>query len=542
LDRDELFMLLDGFTAPYGRRLENGTWVEDTGRSIASVVEREPLGILGNSLVYRVAGGVFLGIDGHQSPAALHRYYYDGEFRPQPLRVSLPTDGLYAQGMMDPCEACEEHFGSTDWVLTNQEPELEELADQLATRRAAPEGTTPSQLPETLINLQNAPSAPDPTGLAGILQTVTNASAFRDMAGLAGTQANAMGALTQAASLASSFGQMAVDFQKSKQGTADAKQKLSNIKKAKDEGLIDDSEAQRQSSSALTEQNMSTGALPLTETDSIDQALKRAGTIGQPIQVTRQGQQGTELVQVGSFLGNADLIPASFTDRPVKTPEKLASRAGSQAPQDWEKLAPIAPRSPGNCAGGLKNLGTLLFVHDAETKIDMRDYAARSNADAWMLVHTVSDLIEGLRAYVGNCGYVTGIHIEAHGSYDGGFRMGDDTDGDGHIENGEATDRVTTAAQTAAFGTIIKNALGTGGASFVSVAACNSTGVNDAFIKALNAATGTITIGSIGSCRSGGSWWSGAWWEAEKGRSQVNVGGSVKTDTRDEGTGIWKPF
>ena len=32
---------------------------------------------------------------------------------------------------------------------------------------------------------------------------------------------------------------MAVDFQKSKQGTADAKEKLSNIKKAKATGLID---------------------------------------------------------------------------------------------------------------------------------------------------------------------------------------------------------------------------------------------------------------------------------------------------------------
>ena len=103
MDRDELFMLLDGFTAPYGRRFENGKWVEDTGRSLASVVERDPMAILGNSLVFRVAAGVFLGIDGHESPEALHSYYYDAEFRPQPLRVSLPTEGLYAQALMDKC-------------------------------------------------------------------------------------------------------------------------------------------------------------------------------------------------------------------------------------------------------------------------------------------------------------------------------------------------------------------------------------------------------------------------------------------------------
>lgn len=546
MDRDELYMLLDGFTAPYGRRLENGVWVEDTGRSLASVVEREPLGILGNALVFRVAGGVFLGIDGHQSPAALHSYYHDGEHRPQPLRVSLPTDGLYAQALMDQCEACEEHFGSTDWVLSDEEPELEALADQLATRRAMPDGTTPSQMPDTLINLQNAPNAPDPTGLGGILQAVTNASAFRDMSGLAGTQANAMGALTQAASLASSFGQMAVDFQKSKQGTADAKQKLSNIKKAKSEGLIDDAEAQRQSSTALGEQNMSSGSQPLTDVPPITNALQAAGSTGLPIEVTRQGQQGIETVKVGSVLGDGvDLIPASFrTGGPGKAGTKLPSRAGTAAAQAWEALAPIAPRTPAGCPGGLKDLGTLLFVHDAETEIDLRDYGGYTNAGAWMLVHTVSDLVEGLRAYVGNCGYVTGIHIEAHGGFSGsgGFRMGDDDDGDGHVESSEAQDMVSTAAQAGKFGAIIKNALGTGGTSFVSIAACSSSGPSDAFLKTLHAATGGITIGSVDSCRSGGNWFHGAWWEAEKGRSQVNTDGTTKVDTRDEGTGIWRPF
>ena len=299
LDRDELYMLLDGFIAPYGRRLENGVWVEDTGRSIASVVEREPLGILGNAMVFRVAAGVFLGIDDHESPAALHNHYYDGEYRPQPLRVSLPTEGLYAQALMDQCGACEEHYGSTDWVLSDKDPELEALADQLGTRRASPEGTAPSQMPETLINLQNAPAAPDPTGLAGILQAVTNAGAFRDMAGLAGTQANAMGALTQASALASGFGQMAVDFQKSKQGTADAKQKLSNIQKARTDGLIDNAEAGRQSARVLDEQNMTPAIPQLTQDEPIKNALNAAATTGQPIEASRQTKDGFESIKVG---------------------------------------------------------------------------------------------------------------------------------------------------------------------------------------------------------------------------------------------------
>lgn len=545
MDRDELYMLLDGFTSPYGRRFENGVWIEDTGRSLASVVEREPIGILGNALVFRVGAGVFLGIGNHPSPKAAHDYYYDSEYRSQPLRVSLPTDGLYAQALMDSCIACEEHFGSTDWVLSDQEPGLESLVDQLGSRRAAPEGMTPTPLPETIISLQNAPAAPDPTGLGAILQAVTRSDAFRDMAGLAGTQANAMGALTTAAGLAQGFGQMAIDFQKSKQATSDAKHKLSNIRKAQDDGLIDEAEAKRQAAQALSEQNMTPASPSLTEDPPLTQSLHRAGQSGQPIEVMRQTPRGLETVKIGRSL--ADVTLASFTeeeDRTSKAGTKLPTRSGSQAPQAWETLAPIAPRTPGGCAGGIKNLGTLLFIHDAEKEIDLEDYGGYTNATAWMKVHTISDLIEGLRAYVGNCGCVSGIHIEAHGGWagSGGFRMGDDTDGDGHVEGSEANDFVSTQSQATKFGQLIKNALCPGGSAFISVAACGSSGNNNDFLKALNTATGAIAIGSPKACRSGGNWWHGAWWETDGGRTQVNVDGTVKSDSRKEGTGIWKPF
>lgn len=311
MDRDELYMLLDGFIAPYGRRFENGVWVEDTGRSIASIVERDPMAILGNTMVMRVAAGAFLGIDGHESPDAAHRYYYDSQVRTEPLRVSLPTEGLYAQAIMDKCEACEEHHGSTDWVLTNSEPELEALADQLGTRRQAPGDLTPTQLPASIISLQNAPAAPDPTGLAGILQAVTTSDAFRDMAGLAGTQANAMGALTQAASLAQSFGQMAVDFQKSKQGTADAKQKLSNIQKAKSEGLIDDAEAKRQSARALDDQNMTPKPRPITTAEEVEKIANTAGANRADVSVRRPDGEMVEARTLPQNLGNA---PATWVD------------------------------------------------------------------------------------------------------------------------------------------------------------------------------------------------------------------------------------
>ncbi|MGW5192752.1 FAD-dependent oxidoreductase [Kribbella sp. NPDC004138] len=222
---------------------------------------------------------------------------------------------------------------------------------------------------------------------------------------------------------------------------------------------------------------------------------------------------------------------------------KLPARIGAQAAQAWEALAPIAARAAAACPGGLKNLGTLLVVHDAETKIDLRDYGGYTNADAWILVHTVSDLIEAVRSYVGTCGYLTGIHIEAHGGWagSGGFRLGNDTDGDGHVEPGEANDMVSTSSQATKFGTILRNALGAGN-SYLAIAACSSSGPGDIFVKAVQAATGGIVIGAVGTCTSGGNWWSKAWWEADLGRSQVNRDGSIKLDGTDEGRGIWRPF
>ena len=154
----------------------------------------------------------------------------------------------------------------------------------------------------------------------------------------------------------------------------------------------------------------------------------------------------------------------------------------------------------------------------------------------------VSDLIEAIRNHVGTCNLISGVHIEAHGGWSGsgGFRMGNDTNGNGHIESGEAQDFVSTQSRAAKFGAIIKNALAPN--AFISVAACGSAGNNNDFIKALQAATGAIVIGTPSGCRSGGSWFSGAWWECDEGRVQINKEGTTKVDASDDGTGIWKPF
>ncbi|SIS17018.1 hypothetical protein SAMN05421666_2166 [Roseovarius nanhaiticus] len=199
MDRDELFTLLDGYAIS-----------RDDPRSLASVIQHRPLGIVGNSLVFRTTSDTPLD-PMFDSFDTLKNHYVAGLRPTDPMRISLPTDGLYARAHLDGCVAAEEHNGSFEWVFDNVEPELAGLPDSIFDqRRAEPANLTPSAFPTPIINLQNAPQAPGVSGLDGVLGAVQNAGAFRDMAGLAGTQENVRAGLAASTGLATAFGGMAL--------------------------------------------------------------------------------------------------------------------------------------------------------------------------------------------------------------------------------------------------------------------------------------------------------------------------------------------
>ncbi len=321
MDRDRLFMLVDGHTVP-------GT----AGVSIGSVIERDPIAIMGNAIVFRVSPGSFLGIDDIVTPAQLWSYYSDKQFPSEPMLVSLPTDGLYAQTIMDECEALEEHYGSTDWVLSEDEPEVDSIpAELLMTRRTAPEATTPSPLPATLINLQNAPEAPAPTGLAAALGAITNANAFRDITGIAGTQANAAAGLQTAAGLATTFGNQAAalklaDMAAKAQATKDANQKLATIKSAVDKSLVTPATASDEAAKVLNDLHAPSSEPPhqnATLADAVRAAKGRPGSdifaTPDTLRVTMGGGQGG-LGGFGGFGGQGGLPSAQFASFPFPVP------------------------------------------------------------------------------------------------------------------------------------------------------------------------------------------------------------------------------
>jgi hypothetical protein len=282
MDRDRLLMLLDGFYVPGTDKV-----------SIASVVDREPVAIIGNSLVYRVGAAFYIGYGKVDSPKALYNLYASTGPESDPLLVSLPTDGLYAQTIMDECLALEEHRGSVDWVLEDPDPDLGVIDPSLMASRRAEVASTlaPTAFPGTIINLQNAPDAPAPAGLAGALAAVTNADAFRDMAGLAGTQANAAAALQTAASLATNFGNQAAalklaEMAKEAQAAQSVNQKLATVQRAADKNLVTKEQAQRHAGKVLETLYTPSGL----STEDVENVTQTAGENGADVALTRAGE------------------------------------------------------------------------------------------------------------------------------------------------------------------------------------------------------------------------------------------------------------
>jgi hypothetical protein len=296
MDRDRLFMMLDGFYVPGTNKV-----------SIASVVDREPVAIIGNSLVYRVGAGTFIGHGKITTPVELYNTYAAREPVQDPLLISLPTEGLYAQTIMDECLALEEHAGSVDWVLEDPDPELGAIDPALlASRRADSAGPlAPTAMPATIINLQNAPDAPAPAGLADALNAAGNAGAFRDMAGLAGTQSNAIAALNTASSLATHFGDaaavMMAELAKKAKATEDVNKKIAAVKKAKDQELISTEQAAEHSDKILGDMHSNAAA------GATDDKL---GDIAQ--QLLDKGREGSVAERSGGAMRVVDIKPAEF--------------------------------------------------------------------------------------------------------------------------------------------------------------------------------------------------------------------------------------
>jgi hypothetical protein len=245
LDAQRRFMLLDAIEVP-------GLG----GRSVASLCSNQLVGVVGNSLVLPVAPGLRLdptltGPDAEREPVGL-AHAYAAPPSP-PLRVSVPTRGVYAEAVAGSCNSCETIDDTRFWRWTTDgqlaPPPIEPVST--ATRAAEEPDLTPTPLPASLVQIQNAPAVPDAVGLGAAFQLLSQPELFRDVTGLEGTQRNAAAAFQASLSAASALGDEAAKLASQQELGRNAERMVDRIDQARTDGLLTQAQAESLTRSAL---------------------------------------------------------------------------------------------------------------------------------------------------------------------------------------------------------------------------------------------------------------------------------------------------
>ncbi|MBN1872820.1 MAG: helix-hairpin-helix domain-containing protein [Anaerolineae bacterium] len=250
------FMFLDGIRiTDYS---EGDRYPSGVIRSVASVVENRVIGIAGNSLVMPVAPGFRLDPNTRGQYVDLLSLYQP--LTPvEPINITIPTKGVFAEAVIGKCNSCEKIQNDRFWKW--EEHPIPHAPTEIAaigteSRRSAPLDTTPSSLPNPVVNIQNAPAIPDPTGLSAAANLLEQAR-FEDITGLTQNQQNALEALKASLSAAQAFGSKAGDM-------AALGAQLDSIRIAKENNLIGEDKARELSEKAI-ENAAAGGGTPITE-------------------------------------------------------------------------------------------------------------------------------------------------------------------------------------------------------------------------------------------------------------------------------------
>ncbi|HSE32936.1 MAG TPA: hypothetical protein VLA93_15285, partial [Pyrinomonadaceae bacterium] len=253
MDKERRFILLDGFLAP-----------NSGGRSVASVVHNDLIGIVGNSLVFPVVAGFQLDpryraikeqaeADPRKPLPDLFDLY--APITPDPPRLlSVPTKGVFAEAVMGACNCCEKIDDSRFWRWSESPcpDDPPPIAPVNVTSRVGPTpDLTATDFPAPIVNFQNIPEAPDPTGLAAALQLIGRGDVFRDITGLTQNQKNALATLQASLSTAGAFGQEAIQLAHAQAAERSIDQTLNSVLEAKKDGRLTDDAAREIMKGAL---------------------------------------------------------------------------------------------------------------------------------------------------------------------------------------------------------------------------------------------------------------------------------------------------
>ncbi|MBL0315813.1 MAG: hypothetical protein IPP69_08545 [Flavobacteriales bacterium] len=204
MSAERRFMLLDGVL------LDNP---KAEGKSLASLVVNELIGIIGNSMVFPVAPGLNIDPNFTISDSLLDYYMVTGS---EPSTISVPTEGVFAEAMMGSCNSCEKIDDSRFWRWEESPiPDSPTSIQTVSTdsRRADPGNLSANPMTNPIVNIQNAPSVPDPSGLNTAINLLGKGDSFRDATGLSSTQANSLAALQASYSATQSISQEAAKLE-----------------------------------------------------------------------------------------------------------------------------------------------------------------------------------------------------------------------------------------------------------------------------------------------------------------------------------------
>lgn len=336
---DRRYMLLDGFEAP-----------NSGGRSVASVVDNNLIGIVGNSLVLPVSRGFHLDPTFRQDverPIDLLEHYQPTT-PIEPIRVAIPTRGVYAEAVMGACNSCERKEEERFWrweesPIPDNPPAIQPVSTD--SRVTPTPDLTAKDFAAPIIAMQAAPAAPDPTGLGAALNLLGQSGLFKDITGLEGNQKNAAAALQAAFDSAQFFGGKAADLALQGRMAKDIDKTMRTIQAAKADGLLTDAQAQELTKNAIGGMigagSTNTDADKLTAVPEVRDAIQKASDApGGEISMSRANAGGRE---------NVD----------VKIPGADASRSWIIEPADrqaWAKARAFAPAADGGDKSGKTKL------------------------------------------------------------------------------------------------------------------------------------------------------------------------------------------
>ncbi len=301
MDPNRRFLLLDGLIAP-----------DAGGRSVASVVENRVIGIVGNSLVMPVAPGQKLDTTYEFAVATLEdlRHLYAVEAA-RPMRISLPTSGVFAEAVMGRCNSCETIDDTRFWRWEEEPiPDRPTAIGALSTgsRRQAPPSLASDAFPDALVRLRQVPKAPDPTGLDAAVQALGTNNVFKDLTGLALNQQNAAQALKSSLKASQEFASRAATLAQQRFQGRELDRNLDAIKSARDKGLTDGPSAQRLTedlfSRAIGEKG--SNAESPTKSRAVQRAIDRA-TEAKRGSVRVTGPQGSVELETKNRVGEKAL-------------------------------------------------------------------------------------------------------------------------------------------------------------------------------------------------------------------------------------------